>query len=281
MIIFLAYLAATGCAIFNGSAAILQKIGADKEEKATSSSFGILWRLKSSGPYIIGVILDFLAFGLTLYAVHYLPLFLVQPIIACGVLVTALVEHFVFKKRIAKKFIIAVLVILVGLGLLAFSSNSEIAKSISESTKLLFVLGPVGLFFIGSISARIKSKYSTLVLSATAGLAFGGISVAGRSLQVSSINSLILNPLSYAIIGYGLVGILFFTIALQRASATIINASMIAFETLSPIIVGIIILGDRPRHNLWVTLLTGVLLAFSGTIFIAMMHEDKTHLNTK
>ncbi|MEI7838193.1 MAG: hypothetical protein WCI37_00205 [bacterium] len=281
MIIFWAYAAAVGCAVFNGTAAILQKIGADKQKKATSSNFRILWTLKDSLSYIIGVGLDLMAFGLTLYAVHYLPLFLVQPIIAASVLVTALIEHFVFKRRITKNFILAVIIILLGLGLLAYSSNSETAKSINDPIKLLFTLTPVGLFLIGSIFTRHKSKFSTLILAAISGLAFGGISVAGRSIQINHLTDLISNPLSYAIIGYGLVGILFFTIALQRSSATIINASMIAFETLSPIVVGLIFLGDRPRHNLWATLLLGILLAFSGTILISIMHDQKTNLKTK
>ena len=276
MILLLAYLAAFGCAIFNGSAAVLEKIGADKEERAKSSNFSLLWRLKSSGAFILGVVFDFVAFALTLYAVHYLPIFMVQPIIACSIIVTALIEHFLFKRRITNKFIIAAVIIIFGLVFIGLSANSDTAKAIGEPTKLLFVLTPIALFMLGSFFAKINHNNSTLVLAAISGLAFGGISVAGRSLQTNNISGIFTNPLSWSIIGYGLTGILFFTIALQRASATLVSAIMIAFETLSPILAGIVFLADRPRNNLWPTLIIGISMAFSGTILIALMQSKKT-----
>src|SRR6266571_1594145 len=98
--------AAVGCAVCNGVAAVLQKQGADKETRAVSLHVGLLFRLLKKWPYVFGVILDGLAWALTLVAVHSLPLFVVQPVIALSVVVTAIVERTVFGRRLGWKHIV-------------------------------------------------------------------------------------------------------------------------------------------------------------------------------
>jgi drug/metabolite transporter (DMT)-like permease len=275
MLLFFALLAAVGCAGFNGVAAVLEKIGAGKEETATSSHPGLLWRLRGNAPYLAGVGLDLLAWVLTLFAVHNLPLFLVQPIIACSVLVTLLIEHYFFGRRFSNKFVYSAGAILVGLVLLASVSTPERAVSIAHGLRLWIILLPLAIAAIGSVVAAVQDKYATFILAGLSGVAFGGVSIAGRAIVFSHPYAHILtNYLVWAIVGYGLCGILFFTIALQRASASAVNATMIACETLFPIIMGLVFLGDHPTHKLWLVVIIGIVCTFSGTIFIAM-HSDK------
>ena len=261
MILFLALTAAFGCAVFNGTAAIFENIGAGKEKKATSSHPALLWRLRKNMSYLLGIALDLLAWLLTMFAVHNLALFVVQPIIACSVIVTVLIEHFVFKHRFTSKFMFSALIILAGLVLLALVSAPEKATSINQNFRWAVVLAPLALAFAGSLFSAIQKRYSTFILAAISGLAFGGVSIAGRSIRFSHPYIHILyNPLVLAIVAYGLVGILFFTIALQRASATAVNACMIACETLLPITIGMLFLGDHPQDNLWFIVILGVIL---------------------
>jgi drug/metabolite transporter (DMT)-like permease len=275
MILFLALLAATGCAIFNGIAAILEKIGAGVEKKAISLHPGLLWKLRTNRAYLIGIILDLIAWMLTLFAVHNLPLFLVQPIIACSVMITIVIEHFLLKHRFKLKFIAYVILILLGLIMLALVSTQQKSSTIASTTKWFIVFGPLILADIGSLFIKIQKHYGSFILAAFSGLAFGGVSVAGRAIVFSHPYTHILsNPLFWAIIAYGLVAILFFTIALQRETATTVNATMIAFETIVPIIIGLTLLGDHPKNNLWIVVVIGVVLTFSGTILIAISSKD-------
>lgn len=282
MILFLAILSAIGCAIFNGTAAILEKIGANQHNISKSIHPGILWRLRKNVPYIIGIILDLLAWILTLIAVHNLPLFLAQPIIGCSVIITVLIEHFAFMRKISKQAIISILIILAGLFLLAIISTPEKSLAISHNLKLSIIIGPILLLLLGSIFSKKQTRYAYFSLAALSGLAFGGVSIAGRALIIKQpYTHLIYTPLMLAIIGYGLVGILFFTLALQRTHASAVSAIMIACETILPITIGILLLGDHPRLNLWLGVYIGITLALAGTILIALYTETEKNLTKK
>lgn len=277
MLLFLALLAAIGCAVFNGIAAILEKTGASKHETSVSIHPGLLWKLRKNLPYVIGIILDLCAWVLTLVAVHNLPLFLVQPIIACSVIVTLLIEHFVFKHKLSSRFIGSVAVILLGLVLLAISATPEKSQPISQTLKWLIVLGPILLLILGSIFSKTKRHYSTFILAALSGIAFGGVSIAGRVLAIKSpYLHVIYSSLMLSIIAYGLLGILFFTMALQRHLASVVSSVMIACETIVPIIIGIAFLGDHPKHDLWVLVYTGIALTLAGTFLISLSTKSKT-----
>jgi drug/metabolite transporter (DMT)-like permease len=118
-------------------------------------------------------------------------------------------------------------------------------------------------------------------MAVISGFAFGGVSITGRVLQFTRpYIHIVYNPLAWAIIAYGLVGILFFTIALQRASASSVNAAMICAETILPICIGLIFLGDHPKDHLWALLILGIILTALGALFIARTDKlPKKYLN--
>ncbi len=271
MIFWLALAAAFGCAVCNGVAAVLQKTSADKETRATSINVGLLWRLIQDWPYIVGLVLDGLAWILTLVAVHTLPLFVVQPIIAFSVVVTALIDRFVLQRRLGSRANIAMLCIFAGLALLALTAAPERAKAVNDIVRWAIMLAPLPLVLAGSVFAKTQKPYATIVLGIISGVAFGGTAIVGRMLSFPQPYwHLLLNPLLWALLAYGLVGILLFTIALQRHHASVVNAAMIAFETLAPISVGILLLGDTPKNGSWGYVIAGASLAFVGTTIISV-----------
>ncbi len=265
MNLMLSLAAAFGCAILNGIAVILEKTGVD-QIPLTNSSFNIIWHLKNNYLYILGIILDLIAWLLTIYAVFRLPLFIVQPIIALSIIITVILENLIFKKTITSKMLISFLVIIVGLILLAMVAKTQTVPPINSNIKWSIVLFPIVLIIAGIISLKISNKNVLAVLS---GLSFGGVSIAGRVLGVHGINLYILeNPIIWAIIVYGLVGIYFFTLALKKNSASLVNAIMIGAETMFPIIIGVLILGDRPLNNNWYLAISGSFLIILGTILM-------------
>lgn len=276
MIFWLALAAAFGCAVCNGIAAVLQKTSADKETRATSINVGLLWRLIQDWPYVVGLMLDGLAWILTLVAVHTLPLFVVQPIIAFSVVITALIDRFVLGRRLGGGANVAMLCIFAGLALLALTAAPERARAVNEITRWAIISAPLLLGLAGSVFAKVQKPYATIVLGAISGVAFGGTAVVGRILNFSQPYwHLLFNPLVWALLAYGLVGILLFTIALQRHHASVVNAAMIAFETLAPITIGIFLLGDTPKNGSWGYVIAGASLAFVGTTLITTARHER------
>jgi uncharacterized membrane protein len=117
-----------------------------------------------------------------------------------------------------------------------------------------------------------------------AGLAFGATSVAARMLPGSLAPTRILHylgpflrsPVTYALVVAAVVAMLTYSTALQRGTVTQATAPLVVGETLAPAVVGILMLGDRPRAGwTWVAVL-GFLLAVGGAVSLAGHGEIAT-----
>jgi drug/metabolite transporter (DMT)-like permease len=266
----LALISAVGCAVCNGSAAVLQKIGADKERNVKSLDAGLLLRLAQNGPYLGGVGLDILGWAFTLYAVQYLPLFLVEAVIASNIAVTALLDSIFLHRRLSLKSYAAIVTILGGLVILAQATSPEKAAPISNLLRWLLVLLPVPIACMGYILARNTRQLASVGLMILAGLAFGTTSVIGRIFTPSvPLWHTIYSPLILGLVASGVLGILMFSIALQRAQATVANAVMTASQTLIPAAIGIVFLGDQARQGRWYLAVLGSVLSLGAIGYLA------------
>jgi drug/metabolite transporter (DMT)-like permease len=267
----LALVAALGCALCIGVAAVLEKVSADREERASSLHLRLLWRLLDDWPYLLGLALDGGSFLLTVVAVQNLPLFVAEPIIALNVAITALIERLLFRRRLRGVAWVAIVGILVGLSLLAVSGGPERARSAALAVRWAVILLPLGVAGAGSLVAARNHHSATVALGVLDGIAFGGTAIAGRMLVVPHpFWQIVLSPLLWAMLAYGLVGLLLFTIALQRSHASIVGAATTAAQSIVPIVVGIAFLGDSPRHGAWALAVAGMALTLAGTLAIAV-----------
>ena len=119
----LALIAAFGCSLCIGVAAVLEKVSADREARVSSLQIGLLLRLLDDWPYVLGLALDGASFLLTIVAVQNLPLFVAEPVIALNVMITALIERLLFERRLRGVAWVAIVGILAGLSLLALSGG--------------------------------------------------------------------------------------------------------------------------------------------------------------
>ena len=265
-----ALLAAFGCAVSIGVAAVLEKVSADQEERASSLRLRLLWRLLDDWPYLLGLALDGASFLLTVVAVQNLPLFVAEPIIALNVVITALIEHLAFQRRLRGVAWGAIVGILVGLSLLALAGAPERAHTAAAAVRWAVVLLPLGVAGVGSVVVARHQHSATIALGVLDGVAFGGTAVAGRMLVVPHpFWQILLSPLLWSMLAYGLVGLLLFTIALQRSHASVVAASTTAAQSIVPIVVGIAFLGDSPRNGAWSLAVAGMVLTLAGTLTIA------------
>lgn len=267
----LALISAVGCALCNGTAAVLQKIGADKERNVKSLDAGLLLRLAQSGPYLLGVFLDILGWVFTLYAVQYLPLFLVEAVIASSIVVTAVIDSLFLHRRLSRQAYMAIGLIVGGLIILAQATEPDKAAAISNLLRWMLVLLPLPIAGIGFLLARRKGRVASVGLMIVSGLAFGTTSVIGRIFKPSvPVWHTIYSPLIFGLLASGFLGILLFSIALQRAEVTITNAVMTASQTLIPAAIGVLFLGDEARQGLWYLAVIGTVLSLGGIGYLAL-----------
>lgn len=269
-----AFLAAFGVAILNGIAAVLEKITADKQKRARKLRVNYWLRMFTDWPYIVGFILDVGAWILTLIAVHVLPLFVVQPIIALGVVVTVIAEFFWMRRKISASMLVSIALIFIGIALIALTATPQTAIAARGAFEWIILFLPALLALIGSLITPYDNRIANIMLGALSGISFGGTAITGRMLNLSlPYWRLLYSPIFWSLAAYGVVGILLFTVALQRHNASIVNAASVMFDTIFPLLIGVFFLGDRPRNGDWLAVAVGVSLAVIGAISISLSEE--------
>ena len=266
-----ALVAALGCALCYGVGSVLEQVGARREQTATSIDPRLLLRLAQQGPYLAGLGLDAVGFGLSLLALRTLPLFLVQSAVAASIAVTAVVARLVLHTVLDRFDVAAIGVIGVGLILLALAAAPDASRPVGATFRVVLLLGVPVLALAGAALARSTTARGHLGLAAVAGLAFSGTAVAGRTIVIPHhLLALVGRPLAWALVGYGGLGILLFSIALQRGSVTTTNAVLFSAQTVLPTIIGVALLGDRAREGRWPLMIIGCAAAIAGAVGLAM-----------
>ena len=127
---------------------------------------------------------------------------------------------------------------------------------------------------VGLIGFRMKGRASTIVLSCAAGLGFTGVALASRGIGADDLSwSLLLNPLLWAIIVHGAIGMSFFTVALQRDAVTLVTAVTLVFEVVGPSLIGIALYGDAIEPGRMPFAIGGFLLAIGGAVSLSRFAE--------
>jgi len=272
---YLALAAVIGCAVCNGTAVILEKIGVDEQPRQSSFNSAFIVKLVNNAPYMAGIALDIIGWLLTLVAVRALPLFLVQSVVSANIVIAALLDELILRRRLPRRAYGLILMILAGLSVLASTAApTQVNQPIAEwyqwgALGVLLILG-----LIGSVLVKLKARVAAIGLAVIAGIAFGSVSIVGRLLIVNvPFWHFLENPLSWVLIAYSGLGMLFFSIALQRTSATTVNAVAVALQTVAPAAVGIALLGDGVRDGYWPLMLAAMATTLIGAVALASLRS--------
>lgn len=266
--------AAVGCSICNSGAAVLQKVSADNKQETHGLKLGFLGSLLKDPPYAAGVILDAVGWGLTFYAVQYLPLYFVESIIAASIGITAILERVILHKKLKRTAYAYIGIIFLGLVLLAFSAAPGKAEPVALQTQLILVSAIIPIVAVAAIVSRLHQKWAAFVLGALSGISFGQTSVLSRIFVFyKPLWHTLGSPLLIGLILYGVLGVLLFSIALQRMRATVAAATMTVAQTLVPTIIGMSLFGDLARDGLTPILYIGLAISLVGAVFLAL-HSD-------
>lgn len=270
-----ALIAALLAAVAYGAATVLQSVGVRRFAAAPSRPWS--GRLLAGRLYAAGLALDAVGFLASLVALRTLPLFLVESAIASSVGVTALLSAIVLRLRLSPREVLALAAVGAGLVLLAFSAGEGPAvRPASTGPLLLLATVPVGAMIVLGWSRPGGSRVGVALLSGAAGLAFGGVGVAARVVDLpqpwwQAAGSLLV----IVLVLHGALALTAYAIALERGRVTTVAAVTFAVETLMPAVIGLVWLGDavRPGH-LWAVLAgLGFALALGGSIALASHAE--------
>ncbi|MEV0460089.1 hypothetical protein [Catellatospora methionotrophica] len=264
---------ALAAAVCFGLSSVMQAVGMRGAGPVSEQDPKSLVRAWLTVPFLAGTGLDLLGFGFELVALRHLPLFLVQAAIASALAVTAVAAAVVMKERLGRAEKCAVAAVCVGLALLGVSAGPEGANRAHTDFYTALAACLVGLAVLGAGAGRLPGRWRTVTLGLCAGLCFGVLALAARTLPQLDPARLMREPATYLVAAASLIALVLWTMALAGGSVTTATAAMVIGETVLPAAVGVVVLGDEARPG-WVPVAVGgFLLAVGGALALARFGE--------
>ncbi len=267
----LSWAAALVACLGYGVASVLQSVGA-RRTAHVSGVTGVALILVQA-PYLVGLLSDAVAFAANVVALRELPLFLVQSIMTASVGVTAVIAS-LRGERLGRKDWLSLAVLGSGLVLLCLTADAENAVRVSSLSQWVILASALLPVLVGLTGVRLPDRASSLVLATAAGLAWTGVAVASRGFSADRVSwTLLAEPLVWAIIVQGVVGTIFFALALQRGSVTSVTAVTFVLEMVIPSAIGLWLFGDSVSSGAGPWAVVGFALAIGGTISLTRFAE--------
>lgn len=269
---------AVAAACCYGVGSVLQAAAARRTDATAALDPRLLLRLSGSWRYLLGLVLDVIGFVLALGAVRSAPLFLVQAVLAGFLAVAAVLGAIVFRTPLTRADRVALLVVTAGLALLGLSAAPDTTVVVHPTLPWMVLGATVMLVPLAVVLGRRPARAGAVALGAVAGLAFGATSVAARiattgagsgsglGRAASIAGHLALQPATWAVVLAGVLAQLAYATALQRGSVAEATAPLVVAETVVPALVGLALLGDRPRAGWTAAAVLGFCLAVGGAV---------------
>ncbi|MBN8881285.1 MAG: hypothetical protein J0H73_03100 [Salana multivorans] len=251
-------LALLACGLY-GVATLLQAVGSRRAE-----GMGALVQ-----PLVVaGLVLDGVAFLVSLVAYARAPLFLVQTIIAAAVVVSVLGAPRVLPGvRLRRADVVGAGVVLVGLAVLACAAGPEDPRRPAASfVTTLVVLAAV----LAVATALCYRRAPAWVVAALAGLGFSLVAIGTRAAETDgTLQGALTHPAALVVVLGGAVGVVGNIRALERGSVAVAAATVSVVEVVVPSVVGLAVLGDDVRAGWAVPLVLAVVVALGGCAMLA------------
>jgi hypothetical protein len=262
------YVLALMAALGSGVGSVLESIGI-RRAGAFGGDSDDLGRIGRQPLYFTGVGIDILAFVAGAAALHRLPLFLVQSVLAFSVGVTAAISA-ALGVRLVRAGWLSLGTAAVGLVLLGLSADPEPARHLPHGWRWVILATVVPVCLIGYHGSRSNSRWCAAMLAFGAGLGFTAVAVSARTLHLSDdVLRWLSDPSVWAIVLNGVAATVVFALALQKGSATTMSAVMFTTNTILPSVIGLTLLGDSIRHGWVVPAAFGFVFAVSGAVALA------------
>jgi len=270
--VLIGLLAALAGAVVFGVAAIAQAVAARTLPIGGLSPALVLGLLRQP-VFIAAVVLNLVGFVLHLVALRLLPLFLAQAGISASLAVTALLAVWYFGDRLGTLERAAIGAVCVGLAVLsAAAGEAGTAESNAPMTAALFI-GAGVTATLGLLAGRRPGTPAAFALGFLAGLGFAGSSIATRLVPDLSVWGVLSTPASYALPICGVLAFFLYSLGLQRGAVTAVTTPMIVMQTLTPAVVGVLVLGDGVRQSWLPAAVLGLLVTGGGAVVLGRFDD--------
>ncbi|MBO0901826.1 hypothetical protein J1G44_17205 [Cellulomonas sp. zg-ZUI199] len=253
-----ALLAAVAAAVGYGVSTVMEAVGARRSPGA-----GALRR-----PLVLAaLLLDGVAWLLSLLALDRLPLFVVQAVLASSVVVTVVLARPVLGARLRRRDVLAVAVVVVALVVVAGGSGDQPAVTPPRgfTTGMLVATGALVL-----VSVAAYARGGALLLALLGGLGYSGAAIAARGAHASGdLLATVRQPLAVVVVVCGAVGVVAYLRALERGPVGGAAAVESVVEVLVPGVVGVAVLGDTVRHGWAVPVVLALVVAVAACVVLA------------
>ena len=259
--------AALCAAVLFGLAAVLQ---ARAVRRVSAPDAGrILLRLLGEPLFLASIGLSLCGFALHLIAVRTIPLYLAQAGIAGSLAVTALLAVVLIHEQLTSADWAAVVAITLGLALLAIASG-DIGDDDPPTGFSLWLYVSIAVIAVLAVAAgRSTSRYVPSALGVLAGLGFACSGLAARVLPGLTPAELVSSPAAYALPLSGGLAYAIYSFALRRGSVTEATGPMIVFQTVTPALVGVWLLGDEVRAGWAAVAVVGFVMTAVAAVALA------------
>lgn len=261
----LGYVFAVLAAVATGSGSVLESVGVRRAGAYGGTSRQLIG-LRRQWIYFAGLGVDTLGFVFAVAALQWLPLFLVQTVLAFSVGITAALSTFL-GTRLAPAGWVALGVGAAGLVLLGVSAVPAPARLLAPEWRWLLVGLALPVLALAAYAKHRNRGWTAGVLALAAGLGFSTVGVAARTLHIpDSVWETLVEPSVWAIIVNALVATVVFAMALQAGRPTGVTAVMYTTKTAVASLVGLLFLGDAVRSGHGAAAVIGFVAAIAGAV---------------
>lgn len=252
-------------AVGYGVGAVLQAVGARRASAAGSDAVMAMVRQPI---FLLGVLTDLFSWFVSRFALHTLPLFAVQTILAGSLAVTVLLARVVLGTNLRRSDEFAIAATIIGLIIVGISAGEEEAEEITHLVKICILLGIPAIAVLGAFAMRLGKS---VLLAVLAGGAFTASAMAARAVHIKdeSITGILTEPLLWAVVAYAVLALGLHAVSLMRGSVGPVTAAMWATEVLVAVIVGAVALGDRMRPGWTIPAIFGIAITLAATVLLA------------
>ena len=258
---------ALGASLLYALASVLQHRAAVVQPREHSMRLGLLARLIRKPLWVVGIICDGLAYLLQFVALGHGSLVLVQPLLVCGLLFALPLGAWLAGTRMERREWYSALALVAGLSLflvIAAPGNGH-AEVSNRAWLLLFVFcgGMAGALVVAAQGRSDRQRAALLAgaAAATYGVTAALTKAAAHLFGSGGIPELVTSWEAYALVGFGLLGMLLAQSAFQAGP---LDASLPVLTVVDPVVsifIGALVLGEGIANGLGPTSVEAIGLA--------------------